>query len=574
MTNNTHLQNKPRFRLTVAGKVVLLAGLLIAAALATGATGLWGQTRLSEASQTLERDSEDLRLAGLVERDLTALRGIEYRLVGEPELADELAARIDRLENAIRARFNALTADAKYRDNAALTQAQAGFADYVDALAVTLRNARRVEDMTSWGQRVMIIAGVKASAASAEKSQSGIASFSTDVAAERDAVAQAAVATGTAVHQWLLGAMAAVLLGGFLLAWLVAQRGIVRPLRRAMATLMRLTQDDRRIEIEETDRSDEIGDIYHAMRHFKDEADRRRRLEEDAQTRERETAAQRQREMHALADAFETKIGSIVTALSDAAGTLDGTARDLQTAAAEASQESSSVAAAAQQAAGNVQTVASAGEELSSSISEIGRQADQSRDIAQETARSAEDAGQRVHALAETVKAIGGIVDVIEDVAERTNLLALNATIEAARAGEAGKGFAVVAQEVKQLANQTAQATQDIGARIANVRAETDTAVTSIQDVTGRIGRISETITGIASAVEEQTAATNEIARNIQEAGHGTRSVSASITQVTHAADRTGQAAEEMTTASSTLRDRVDELRSAGGAFLGEVRAA
>jgi uncharacterized protein YoxC len=225
---------------------------------------------------------------------------------------------------------------------------------------------------------------------------------------------------------------------------------------------------------------------------------------------------QRQKALEGSIAEFDGTAKQVVQTVSNAAETLQRMAHSMSATAEEAARQSTAVAAASEQASGNVSTVAAAAEELSSSIAEIGRQVAESTKISNQAAEDANRTNAKVQALAAAAQKIGDVVKLINDIAGQTNLLALNATIEAARAGEAGKGFAVVASEVKSLATQTAKATEDIAAQVKAIQAATGDSVQAIEGITGTIGRINEIATTIASAVEEQGAATQEIARNVQ----------------------------------------------------------
>jgi methyl-accepting chemotaxis protein len=234
----------------------------------------------------------------------------------------------------------------------------------------------------------------------------------------------------------------------------------------------------------------------------------------------------------------------------------------------------STVASAAEETSVNVQTVSSGTEELSSSISEIGRQVVTSAQIARKAVDEASQTDATMQGLAENASRISVVVDLIQVIASQTNLLALNATIEAARAGEAGRGFAVVASEVKSLANQTAKATDEIRAQIASMQQVTTSAVGAIRNIGNTIGEINEVTTAIAAAVEQQGAATREIARNIQHAAGGTAEVSSNIVGVSTASAEAGAAASEVLNASGALRREADILRTEIDAFLSNIRAA
>jgi len=272
------------------------------------------------------------------------------------------------------------------------------------------------------------------------------------------------------------------------------------------------------------------------------------------------------------ADVFEHEVHAMVEIVAAAATELQSTANGMSQTAEQTSRQASAVAAAAEQAASNVETVASAAEELHASISEISRQVNDSSRISRDAVEEAEHANNLVNGLAAAADKIGEVVKLINDIASQTNLLALNATIEAARAGDAGKGFAVVANEVKSLANQTARATDEISGQIAEVQGATKDAVAAIQDIGKTISRISEIASSIASAVEQQGAATSEIARNVQEAARGTTEVTSNIHSVTAASTATGEAAQDISTASSELSQQSESLRGKVEQFLHDVR--
>jgi methyl-accepting chemotaxis protein len=261
-------------------------------------------------------------------------------------------------------------------------------------------------------------------------------------------------------------------------------------------------------------------------------------------------------------------VQSVAEFVANAAGELDSSAQVMNGAVDRVSQQSAAVAAASEEASTNVQTVAAAAEELSSSITEISRQVVHSTEIAQAAADEAERTNTTVESLSAAGQKIGEVVELINNIAGQTNLLALNATIEAARAGDAGKGFAVVASEVKSLANQTARATEDISSQITDIQSVTRETVTAIDSIRSTIGKINEITSGIASAVEEQGAATQEISRNIVQASEGTREVTTNITDVTQAASESGAAATQVLHSASELTEKSSELRGQIDTFL------
>ncbi len=281
----------------------------------------------------------------------------------------------------------------------------------------------------------------------------------------------------------------------------------------------------------------------------------------------------RMRELAALAQGFGTSMDGVARNLADAAHEMDADAGSMTQAADDTSHQSVAVAAAAEQASVNVQTVASAAEQLSASIAEISRQVVQSNEITSHAVSAANATNDRIKGLAEAGQRIGDVIRLINDIANQTNLLALNATIEAARAGAAGKGFAVVASEVKSLASQTAKATDEIGTKIAEMQTATHQSVEAVENISRTIGRLSDISAGVAAAVEEQGAATQEIARNVQQASAGTTQVSASIVTISGAAQKTGKSALQVKDAVQRVSGEVETLRNEVTKFLDGIKA-
>ncbi|WP_428486284.1 methyl-accepting chemotaxis protein [Rhodopila sp.] len=289
---------------------------------------------------------------------------------------------------------------------------------------------------------------------------------------------------------------------------------------------------------------------------------------------QRQAGETRRQTMLDLSGRFEASIGGIVECVASAATELQTTSQAMATTAEETMQQASTVTTASEQATRNVQTVASATEELTASIGQISQQVVAASAMINESVRQAEMSNEQVKGLTEAADKIGDVVRIINGIAGQTNLLALNATIEAARAGDAGKGFAVVASEVKALANQTAKATEEISAHIKAIQEATQLSARLIQGITATIGKVSKTAGTIASAVEEQGAATQEIARNVIRAAEGTQEVSGNITGVSQAAQQTGAAATQVLASAAELSRNGEVLKVQVATFLRDVRAA
>ncbi|MBI2253889.1 MAG: HAMP domain-containing protein [Proteobacteria bacterium] len=354
-------------------------------------------------------------------------------------------------------------------------------------------------------------------------------------------------------------------------AWFIG-RSISMPIRLMTATMNELAGGRLEIEIPAQTNRDEIGDMARTVLVFKD-ALRAQRDADSAAKLDAEAKLQRAQALESLIAGFEGKVGELAASLTTASGALQNSAQSMTETADRTDRQSMVVATGAEQATTNVQAVAAATEELSASISEIGRQVVQSSGIAEKAVSQAEQTNQQVRDLAAAARAIGDVIGLIHEIAGQTNLLALNATIEAARAGEAGRGFAVVASEVKNLAGQTAKATEEIGAKIAEIQQATENSVDAIASIASVIEEMSRISTAIASAVEEQTSATAEIARNVQQASQGTTEVSANISGVTAAAGDTGRAAAEVLSAAVELGSKSNVLNEEVRRFIGDVRA-
>ncbi|WP_247877290.1 MULTISPECIES: methyl-accepting chemotaxis protein [Azospirillum] len=370
----------------------------------------------------------------------------------------------------------------------------------------------------------------------------------------------------------IVGAAVALALG-MLMAWII-DRAITHPMHAMTKAMGRLAEGDLTVDIPAGDRKDELRAMAEALSVFKENALEMQRMEGEREEMRRQIDADRRRTMNEFANGFEQAVSGVVQSLTESAGNLGRDAQEMSSDAALTTAKSSAVAAASEQASSNVQTVAAAAEELSSSIAEISRQLNSSSQVAVGAAAKATETNGIVEGLAEAAQRIGQVVDLIGEIAEQTNLLALNATIEAARAGEAGKGFAVVATEVKNLAGQTAKATEEISSQVAQMQAATGGAVGAIRTISDAVGTISSTVTEIARAMEQQGLATREIAQNVNQAAEGTQEVMHHIAEVTNAATKTGGAADAVLDASRTLTRQAEHLRSEVQGFLNKVRTA
>jgi methyl-accepting chemotaxis protein len=357
------------------------------------------------------------------------------------------------------------------------------------------------------------------------------------------------------------------------LAILMVRMTVTRPIADITGAMKRLADGDATVAVYGLDRGDEIGEMARTIHVFRDNMERAATLEQ--QRRIDDEACERRRlNLERLTHDFGAGIDAVVEAVSSQAVEMRDSSTAMSAIAKETSRQSCAAATASDEARVNVQTVASAAEELASSIGEISRQVGESSRIATVAVTEVERTNESVTSLAAAAEKIGEVVNLINDIASQTNLLALNATIEAARAGEAGKGFAIVASEVKNLANQTARATEEIAGQITGIQSATAGAVGAIQKIGGTITRIDGIVTEITTSVEQQGVATREIARSIQEAARGTDEVSANVSGVNGAAGETGRTATRVLESAAGLTRQADTLRREVDSFIARVRSA
>ena len=360
---------------------------------------------------------------------------------------------------------------------------------------------------------------------------------------------------------------------GFLCNLLWSRRILVdtvAPLQEISGEMERLAKGERNIRVTHVDRVDEIGDLARSLRVF---AMSGHKLDELFNDR-KEAAEQRRQALLTIASNFEASIGDIVGGVAAASSQLQSTASAMAAAAEQASAQSGMVASSMDRASSGVTAAAAASDEFAMSIGEISRQATSSAELARRATDAATHADATISALAASADQVGQIVELISSIAQRTNLLALNASIEAARGGEAGRGFAVVASEVKALAAQTAKATDEITAQISDMQIATGDSVVTIKEISATINLMSEISSTIAAAVEEQGAATQEIARNVQQAAELSMRVATNITDVDRSNGETGAASAQVLSAAQSLSKESNHLQMEVRNFLTTIRAA
>ncbi|MBR0899170.1 MCP four helix bundle domain-containing protein [Bradyrhizobium tropiciagri] len=350
-------------------------------------------------------------------------------------------------------------------------------------------------------------------------------------------------------------------------------RTITRGINSVVTPMRVLAAGDLTVAVPCINPKTEIGQMASALQVFKDALVAKKAVDEAAAADANAKITRGQR-VDAVTSQFESMIGELVSSLSSSATELEAAANTLTTSAQSTGRISGDAAGASQEVSTNVQSVAGATEKITSSVNEIGRQVQQASRVASDAVRQAEKTNASITELSQSSARIGDVVRLITAIAEQTNLLALNATIEAARAGNAGRGFAIVASEVKALAAQTSKATDEIATQIASMQSATETSVGAIREISATINVISEISSAIATAVEEQSAATQEIARNVITAARGSSAVASNIDDVSRGASETGSASSQVLASARMLSNQSERLKSEVEKFLATVRAA
>ncbi len=555
---------------SVGARIHVLVALLAVCALATALASFIGMRALQREQANIVRTEENARVLerinGLMYAVVMDCRGMYY--APSQTALQTAAAGVTKSLDAMSATLDAWKASMPPERLASIRQVT----EAADAFLRLRRDVVRagLQDGAAGADKV---GNNPANAAARQALQASLESMS-----KQESATAARLLAGIVRMQnlltWALLLTACVVVGVVtLLVVITVRRTIAQPLRRLAAVLQAMAGGDLGVTIQEKDRADEIGAITRAAQGFLVALRRNAELERAAQE-EAEARETRARVMAEAAVSFDAEISGALAALDQAAGRVDSAAHRLRGVARDAAETGLAVGSASEQASVNVQTVATAAEELAASVAEIGRQAAQSSTIAGRAVAEAGRTTQAVEGLAETAGRIGEVVRLISDIAGQTNLLALNATIEAARAGEAGRGFAVVAGEVKSLASQTGRATEEIAAQVQAIGAATGAVAATIRDIAATIEDMHGIATAIAAAVEQQGAATQEIARNVAEAARGTSEVSGRIGQMSDAGQRTEQEASGLVGDAASLNQQARALRATVDGFFARIRAA
>jgi methyl-accepting chemotaxis protein len=377
-------------------------------------------------------------------------------------------------------------------------------------------------------------------------------------------------------HQlWIAVAISAGIAGALLTGLLFAIWRIVsRPLAALATAIAKLADGQLNVDIPAQDRRDEIGTLGRAVASFQTQLREVEGMRQQREAAEKASATERRAALHQLAATFTASVAGIVDVVLNSARTLQTNAESLKSATVSSRSEVDTATLATTDSNSSVTIVAAAAEELTASIGEIDRQVRESSAASERAATQIGSATETITGLAQAAEGIGGIVELINQIASQTNLLALNATIEAARAGDAGKGFAVVANEVKNLANQTARATEEITGKISSMQGIATVAVDAVTEIRASISTINDIAGQIAHSISEQATATREISTNAQRAAERTGNVNQSIKVVTEAVDETARAAGLLLDESNSLAVKASELQQQADAFVQQVKTS
>ncbi|MDG5494441.1 methyl-accepting chemotaxis protein [Niveispirillum sp. BGYR6] len=557
----------------IATKIFAVVGFLCLVSMAIAGVGMNGTGQMEDMAQESNKATRAARLAAQVNRYVVMMNRAEYALAANPAEVADIEKNVIEIKKQARDNFSQLENLIDDKQAAMLANIRQSYDRYENELQSTITRTKSVGTVTMSDAQKIIYGEVLSSRVVADKLREGMTDFANYTNNKADLIADKATETGDRVG-WILMLVAgfgiAVGAGG---AWAISNFGVVKPLTAALDCLRRLANGELNLTIIGKGRRDEIGDMAGAMLVFQENAVQRQKLQEQQEAEQQQRLARAAR-IQDLVQEFESTMGNVLEVIASATTELEATANSMSSTAEQTEQQSSAVASASEQATANVETMAAATEELAATVQEVTRQMHDARAIADEAAMEAASSRDYVEALETAGERIGDVVALIQDVAGQTNLLALNATIEAARAGEAGKGFAVVASEVKQLANQTARATDEIRGQVEAMRTSIKAAADKIGHVAGVVDRLNRVAASVASAAEQQAAATAEIGRNASEAARGTQEVSSTIHQVREAAGTTASAAGQVLASAGELAHKTVDMRQGISRFIEGVRAA
>jgi methyl-accepting chemotaxis protein len=563
--------------LSIGRKISLFFYMNLGFALIAGVFIVSGFLRLSDRAESINVIHDHAIAAERLVVDLSEAQRHTEMLVAKGE-ADRGEAALRRLADAdakaadLREMVRSSNPDA-FGKLALVEEGIADFRRQLGALGAAANDARResrAAEVTATGGLVL-------------EEAAGMAAL---LGADPDAMSDSGEALLSSLF-FIVLALAALLTVLTLVAQRYFDRNVGGTIKSITDEMSKLARGDPDVSIPGKDRRDEVGEMARALEIFhragkrleklsRERAERaKKELDEQArlQVQQEEARLERERVLRDIADQFERTVGDVVSGVAAASTQLQSTSRDMATTAEETSRRAGEVAASMDEANSGATAAAAASDEFALSIGEISRQAASSADLARQATHSATEADATISALSDSAQQVGQIVELIQTIAQRTNLLALNASIEAARGGEAGRGFAVVASEVKELAMQTSRATEQVAEQIRAMQDTTGASVSALRAIASQVQELETTAVSIATAVDQQSVAGQDLARSIDLAARGTERVSGHIDDVRDLALSTGSAASQVLSSATSLEEQASTLRAQVNSFLVKVRA-
>jgi methyl-accepting chemotaxis protein len=558
---------------SIATKILMITGLLAAATATVATIGIVSLNHVEHDALAIEELAVQINLGGHLGQDAIDLNRTEYQAAIDPGRLEEARAHILESE----ADFEHLIAEARAtatpEQHRMLDEIETAYHAYMADLDNSIRTAETIGEIEMTEEHRTLLTAVHGSDDTIVALRAAIEAYVEHADHRGVELAHDAEATMKSVRIVLIAVSLISAIGGFAIAHLISRSQIVRPLDRVVDNLTRVSEGDLDVAVDGAERGDEIGALNRTLQHFITVSrERIEHIRKDQENAERELA--RAATVKTLTDEFEAQIEISMATLASAAEELEATAGSMATAAEETSAQTQSVSATTVQTSSNIQTVAAATEELAAAIREVSDQIGRGAEVSRTASSRTTEALGRIDGLASAAREIEDVLVLIANVTEQTKLLALNATIEAARAGEAGKGFAVVASEVKNLAEQTEEATARVTGQIRTIQDNTQGVIGAVQAIHDVVGSVNEITAAVAVGAEQQTAATDEINRNVHEAATGTEEVSRSVTMLDTAAASTSAAATQVTSTAEELSRQSNGIKSEIQRYLSAVEAA
>jgi methyl-accepting chemotaxis protein len=560
---------------TIMTKLLVLVGLMAVATVGVSAVGMHYIDHLARTTAEVQASGAEATRGSRMNSTSIRLSRAEMKIVANPtaEGLRTTEKEIDEQRKTFDQRLAVLKRTAQGHEVELLQDVERAYAAYLKQLAATLDTAHRLQSEISLSEaQTALVNSVSGSGNAAAALEASIRTYLTTADAEAERMSKEAAATAARIETTMLWIAVAAVLAGLGSGVAMGLLGIVRPVSSITGAMTSLAAGNLDAAIPGQGRRDEIGAMARSLEVFRDNELEARRLRDVQEEEHRQAEREKTAALHAMADDFESSVKFKVGEVGKATSGIGVTAQAMAQRSERSGSRSLSVGEAARITNERAAAVSRATHQLALSVNEIAAQVAHANQIAQQTVSEADATARQMGGLSQSVQAIGEVVKLINDIAAQTNLLALNATIEAARAGEAGKGFAVVANEVKNLANQTARATDDIARQVAEVQQSSQAMATSIGEVVVTIRSLDEVSAAIAGAVHQQEAATREIAHDIEEVAHQADEVSTSVAALSNASAMTCAGTIRVLWSAKTLTTVVGALTGETEGFLHRVR--